>query len=652
MPLPRLWRIEKNNLRIMKKGLYFAALAACAVLLAGCDDGLDISDSLGEVTTPGDTSSQVAGTDSSGNLLDFDISWDDIDASSFSEGTETIVTNSSNEEYEDFVENFSPTSTVKIAYSSSSAKVTGSVSGVSVSTDGGYVTITSTATGVEYILSGTTTAGGFKLYSDSKFKLTLSGVSITSKKGAAINIQSSKRGYVVLSSSNSLTDASSYSTTSGEDEKGCFFSEGQLIFSGSGSLTVDGNYKHAICSDDYVRTRPGCTITATAEKDGIHANDEVIVGGGILLLTVGDDGINCEEGDIDIRGGLIKVETDGDAAKALKAETDISIDGASLILLTTGDAQYDSDDKDISSPAGIKCVNLSISDSVIEAKSTGKAGKGMNADGTLTITDSDIKVITTGTTYTYSSSIDSSAKGIKSDGAMTISGSTVWVRTSGGDGSEGIESKSTMVINGDEVCVYAYDDCINTTTSLTINGGNVYCYSAGNDGLDSNGKLYINGGFIVASGTTSPEEGIDCDTNTFAITGGTLLGIGGGTSTPTTNSCTQRSIIYGGSGNSDTLLSITDSSGSHIMSYSIPRTYSSMTLLFSCAGFTSGGSYTIYTGGSVSGGTSFYGLTTGGSFSGGTSSTTFTTSSMVTTVGNMSSGGPGTGGNIGGGWHW
>ena len=629
----------------------FLFAAAIALFFTGCDDGLDIGTSLGDVISGG-TSSLVAGTDASGNLLSFEISWDDIDEDSFTEGTETIITDSSNEEYEDFVENFTASSTVKIAYSSSSATVTGSVSGVSVSKDGGYVTVTSTASGVEYILSGTTTDGGFKLYSDYKFKLTLNGVSITSKEGAAINIQSTKRGYVVLSSSSTLADASSYNTTSGEDEKGCFFSEGQLIFSGSGSLTVTGNCKHAICSDDYVRTRVGCHITATAEKDGIHANDEVIIGGGIILLTVGDDGINCEEGDIDIRGGLIKVETDGDAAKALKAETDVSIDGASLILLTTGDAEYDSDDKDISSPAGIKCVNLSISDAVLEAKSTGKAGKGMNADGTLTIADSEVKVITTGTTYTYSSSLDSSAKGIKSDGAMTITGSTVWVSTSGGDGSEGIESKSTMVINGDEVCVYAYDDCINTTTSLTINGGDIYCYSAGNDGLDSNGKLYVNGGFIVASGTTSPEEGIDCDTNTFGVTGGTLLGIGGGTSTPTTSASTQRSIIYGGSGSSGTLFSITDSSGNHIMSYSIPRTYSSMTILFSCADFTSGGSYTVYTGGSVSGGTSFYGLTTGGSFSGGSSSTTFTTSSMVTDVGSMMSGGPGSTGNVGGGWHW
>ncbi len=60
---------------------------------------------------------------------------------------------------------------------------------------------------------------------------------------------------------NYLADASSYSTVTGEDEKGCFFSEGQLIFSGTGALTVTGNYKHGICSDDYVRLRSGSNIT-------------------------------------------------------------------------------------------------------------------------------------------------------------------------------------------------------------------------------------------------------------------------------------------------------------------------------------------------------------------------------------------------------
>ena len=222
------------------------------------------------------------------------------------------------------------------------------------------------------------------------------------------------------------------------------------------------------------------------------------------------------------------------------------------------------------------------------------------------------------------------------------------VRTTGGEGSEGIESKSTLTINGGNICVYAYDDCLNATNNITINNGNVYCYSSGNDGIDSNGTLTITGGMVVASGTTVPEDGFDCDQNTFKITGGTILGIGGSTSTPTSNACTQRSVIYGGSGTSGTLLSIISADGTHLMSYTIPRTYNQMTLLFSSPSLASGTNYSIYSGGSVDGGTSFYGLTVGANYSAGTSVSSFTTTDMVTTIGSTGGGGNFPGGNPGG----
>ena len=461
-------------------------------------------------------------------------------------------------------------------------------------------------------------------------------------------VGSGKRVFVEVKTEteNYLADASSYSTVTGEDEKGCFFSEGQLIFSGTGALTVTGNYKHGICSDDYVRLRSGSNITvASAVKDGIHTNDKIIIGGGILKVKASGDGLDCEKGFIDIRGGLIKADISGDASKAVKAETDITLSGGQLILLTSGSAVYE--DNDLSSAAGIKCDgNLVMNGTTLLVKSTGAAGKGINCDGTLSIDNSTVKIITTGKQYVYNR-LDSSAKGIKADGNLTINSGTIWVKTPGGEGSEGIESKSTLTVNGGDVSVYSYDDCMNASKSIVINGGNIYCYSSGNDGVDSNGTLTITGGTIVSIGTTSPEEGFDCDQNTFKITGGTILGIGGGTSTPTSSVCTQRTVIYGGSGSKGTLLSIQGSD--QVMSYTIPRAYSQMTLLFSSSKLASGTTYTIYTGGSVTGGTEFYGLTVGGTYTTGSQVATFTPSSMVTSVGNVSSGGPGGGG---GGWHW
>ena len=79
---------------------------------------------------------------------------------------------------------------------------------------------------------------------------------------------------------------------------------------------MTGNYKHGICSDDYVRLRSGSNITvASAVKDGIHTNDKIIIGGGILKVKASGDGLDCEKGFIDIRGGLIKADISGDASK-------------------------------------------------------------------------------------------------------------------------------------------------------------------------------------------------------------------------------------------------------------------------------------------------------------------------------------------------
>ena len=140
--------------------------------------------------------------------------------------------------YDDFIENSSFTSVVTVSYDGATATVSNEVDGVSVSQNGAHIVVNSTVKGIEYVLKGATTDGSFKVYSEKKFKLSLSGTSIHNPVGAAINIQSSKRVFVVCAegTTNTLTDGTSYTLTDGEDMKSCFFSEGQLIFSGSGSL--------------------------------------------------------------------------------------------------------------------------------------------------------------------------------------------------------------------------------------------------------------------------------------------------------------------------------------------------------------------------------------------------------------------------------
>lgn len=668
----------------MKRNVLFG-LSVLLLLLVSCTtEAFDFGEEEGTLV---DGSGSGGGSQSdptipaeSGDLLDFTVAFDENDESTYGSMTETV---SSDED--DFIENSEFTSVVTITYNGTTATVNNNVSGVEVSVNGGHVVVNSTVGKVEYVLNGTTTDGSFKVYSEKKFKLSLSGVSILNPVGAAINIQSSKRVFVVCTdgTTNTLTDGSSYtSATDSEDMKACFFSEGQLIFSGGGLLTVTGNYKHAITSDDYVRFRSGCNITvAAAKKDGIHTNDAVIIGGGVLNISSTEDAILCEEGGITMTGGFVKVSTTANKAHGLKSAQDVLISGGAiqaevagaaskgiscdgnltfsggkLTALTSQTALYE--DNDLSSCAGIKCDgNILVTGGEIAIQSTGGAGKGINCDGSVTISDGTVKIITTGPQCTYNR-LSSSAKGIKADGALTIDGGTVLVKATGGEGSEGIESKSVLTVNNGMVAALCYDDCMNASNSIAINGGNIYCYSSGNDGIDSNGTLTITGGVVVSSGTTVPEDGLDCDQNTFKITGGIVLGIGGGTSTPTSSVCTQRSVIYGGSGSNGQYLNIRSTDGTDILTYQIPRAYSQMTVLFSSPNLMSGGSYIISKGGTVTGGSEFFGLYTGATYSGGTQAETFTASSMVTQVGSTSGGGggggggrPGGGGGPGG-WGW
>ena len=79
---------------------------------------------------------------------------------------------------------------------------------------------------------------------------------------------------------------------------------------------------------------------------------------------------------------------------------------------------------------------------------------------------------------------------------------------------------------------------------------------------------------------SAPEDGIDCDNNTFKITGGVLIATGGSTSTPSSSVCTQYSVKYVSSASANQVLSIRDAAGTDILTFTIPRPYSSLTILF------------------------------------------------------------------------
>jgi hypothetical protein len=171
---------------------------------------------------------------------------------------------------EDYIENTTFDKTITITFSTTGdASVSGDDDAIISISGNDVIATNNTSNVIRYVLTGETSDGFFKLYSTKKQAIVLNGVSITNPDGAAINNQSKKRTFIVLNdgTTNSLTDGTNYSdATDDEDMKACFFSEGQLIFSGKGSLDVDANCKAGIRSDDYVRTLPGTNIYVDASR--------------------------------------------------------------------------------------------------------------------------------------------------------------------------------------------------------------------------------------------------------------------------------------------------------------------------------------------------------------------------------------------------
>lgn len=221
---------------------------------------------------------------------------------------------------------------------------------------------------------------------------------------------------------------------------------------------------------------------------------------------------------------------------------------------------------------------------------------------------------------------------------VTINGGTFVINAASG---EGIESKSVLTINNGDFTVKVVDDGLNAAKSIYINDGKLYVYSTGNDAIDSNGLLTMTGGMVIAIGAASPEEGFDCDQNTFKITGGTLLGIAGASSLPTASVSTQNSVILGSVASVNQLVSIISSDGDEALTFLVPKSYT--TMLYSSAKLKSNTSYYVYKGGTVSDGEQYNGLYLSGNYSGGTkSNVSFKISGTVTQVaGSTGSGGGG-----------
>ena len=327
---------------------------------------------------------------------------DDTDFSAYTIGTEDI-------DDDDSVEVLSDTLGVSIVYNGATATVTGDLGdSVTVVTNGADVTVTSTLNRFLLLtLSGTTTDGSLLVYGEKPWGLILNGASITNADGPAINNQCSKWLFLTLAdgTTNTLADGTAYADAplnangTAIDQKGALFSEGQVRFSGTGQLTVNGNARNGIACDDYIVVEDGAINVSVA--------------------ATGTNGIKVNDG-FTMQGGELTINVTADGARGIRNEARTTISGGTIAIVTTGNCKIETltdGTRDTTSCAGIKSDSLfTMTAGELTINSSGDGGKGISCAENVEFSGGTLNITTTG------SNDVGKPKGVKSDTGIIVSG--------------------------------------------------------------------------------------------------------------------------------------------------------------------------------------------------------------------------------------
>ena len=443
-----------------------------------------------------------------------------------------------------------------------------------------------------YVLSGemegtvTVNAGD-----QDKVQLVLSGVSISSSASAAILVENADKVFITLAegTENELTctgfDASS-------DVDGAVFSRDDIVFNGTGRLTIVSQ-GHGIVGKDDVKFAGG-EYSVTAQGRGIDANDSVRIAGGSFTIVSEKDCIrakneeDADKGYVVIFGGSFSLTAGGGAVNG-ETHTDSMFFGRGQRYASTAAAAQDSTE----SKKGVKANNwVAILDGEFILDT---ADDALHTDGDLTVS---------GGNFTISTGDD----GMHANNALTISGGEIRILSS----YEGLEA-SSVTIQGGQITLTASDDGINAAggndgsgwgfndmfssdgSSILISGGTLYIDAEG-DGIDSNGNLTVTGGTIIVSGPTNSGNGALDYNGTASISGGTFIAAGAmGMAETFGAASTQPSALVSISGQGGSEITVKDENGAVILSGTVGKSFQSVVV--SCPEMQVGKTYTVAAGG-------------------------------------------------------
>lgn len=427
------------------------------------------------------------------------------------------------------------------------------VSGNGVSAEGAVVTIEASG---EYVLSGSSANGQLVVNADkdAEIKLVLKGLDLSCENNAPIYVKKAKKVIITLEdgTENVLTDGESYELEGDENTDGCLFSKADLTINGSGSLTVNANYKHGIVSKDDLVITDG-SINVTSASTALEGKDCVKISGGELNLDAGKDGIrstNDEEDDkgfISVSGGNIEIISNGDA---FQAETLITVTDGAINAVTGGSSEN----------ASMKSDGTPNTDwqNDMDNGGGGFGGRGFDQNGNMeeppempdggmgtppemgnAAADGSEEVFTNAVSvsdnaYVLTSSEDSSstsAKGFKAEKGISISGGTITIDSA----DDSLHTDGSISVSGGEISISSGDDAVHADENISITDGTI-SIGKSHEGIEGL-TVTIDGGNVSVNAN---DDGINCgggsDSNSdgrmgkdeFAAQEGVALTINGG----------------------------------------------------------------------------------------------------------------------------
>ncbi len=363
--------------------------------------------------------------------------------------------------------------------------------------------------------------------------------------------------------SNRLEDAGSPA----DSAHACLYSRGRLAVTGGGELRLASASRHGISAKAGLVSQQ-TRILIESGKDGIHSDGDIRLAHQEILITTQDDAVQSENGQILldsvtltsavtarkscgldalqsvslIGGSSLSMRLEGEAAKGIRTGGNICLIDSRVDIESHSGSFYDETAQDISSSSCLKSggsIAIGGTRTQVLLKAFGRAGKCMNADGNILITDGYVETLTEGNIHRLDNGISASAKAIKAEGLFSLSGGQLLVRTSGGEGSDGIRCRDNLFLSGGQLDVDASDDALKSDAIISLSGGTLHAVSHQNDALDGTGGIYVSGGQHTVYGADIDKKGGLETEGAVKLTGGTLLAVGNKNSKPSAVVSTQ-----------------------------------------------------------------------------------------------------------------